>query len=232
MTGPSAVTVSLMDGAWKEVKRLPLGPSLSDAWWRFGGLIEVKVSSNRTKFPAVITKKIKGIAMWYEGTSKAFPSQPQYKTEEESNALSIARKTGIFVLGPRLSRSRRGSPTAHCVYRHLLGSPEPRPLAKWKHHLCNCFSALCSTRVTLMVGWLDMAGRHSHRCRKTHATTSSNVLSPFTICKLESWLFLGSTPPPPPGCSVTKASCAVCVVHLQWKYRGLSSTSYSMLRVP
>ena len=79
MTGPSAVTVSLMDGAWKEVKRLPLGPSLSDAWWRFGGLIEVKVSSNRTKFPAVFTKKIKGIAMWYKGTSKAFPSQPQYK---------------------------------------------------------------------------------------------------------------------------------------------------------
>lgn len=132
MTGPSAVTVSLMDGAWKEVKRLPLGPSLSDTWWRFGGLIEVKVSSNRTKFPVVITKKIKGIAMWYEGTSKAFPSQPRYKTEEDSDALPIPRKMGTFVLGPLQSRNRQGSPAAHSVHKHLEGFPTAQTPHKMK----------------------------------------------------------------------------------------------------
>lgn len=104
------------------------------------------------------------------------------------------------------------------------GSPQPRPLGKMKtlplqllwcslQHACCCDG-----------GWLDMAGRHSHWCRKTYETTSSNVLSLFTIWKLEFWLFLFFSPSPQ-GCYMDKISCAVCVVHLQWKYRGLNSTS-------
>lgn len=157
MTGPSAVTVSLMDGAWKEVKRLPLGPSLSDAWWRFGGLIEVKVSSNRTKFPAVITKKIKGMAMWYEGTSKASLAQPQYETEEESDAFSIRRKIGVFVLGSRLSQDRWDSPTAHCVPEHLRVFPTAQTPGKVKTSLCSHSGALHSIPVAVAEGGL----RHS-----------------------------------------------------------------------
>lgn len=132
MTGPSAVTVSLMDGAWKEVKRLPLGPSLSDAWWRFGGLIEVKVSSNRTKFPAVITKKIKGIAMRYEGRSKAFPSQPQHQTQKESSAVSISSKIGIS--GPlTLSVPEQMGQPYSSLHAHVSSGLHHSPfsLAKW-----------------------------------------------------------------------------------------------------
>lgn len=230
MTGPSAVTVSLMDGAWKEVKRLPLGPSLSDTWWRFGGLIEVKVSSNRTKFPVVITKKIKGIAMWYEGTSKAFPPQPRYKTEEESDALPIPRKTGTFFLGPLQSRNRQGSPTAHSVREHLEGSPQPRPLTKWKHHLCNCFGALCCVPLAMTGEWLGMADRHPHWCRKTYEIISSNVFSPFTIWKPESWLFIFFF-------NLSKfVTCVQLHVRYVWSIcnenRGLNTTSHFMQWIP
>lgn len=83
MTGPSAATVSLMDGSWKEVKRPPLGPSLSVSWRRFGGLIGGKLSTNRTKFPAAITEKIKR-----EGNERS-ELETQCK-EEESQALSLS----------------------------------------------------------------------------------------------------------------------------------------------
>lgn len=200
MTGPSAVTVSLMDGAWKEVKRLPLGPSLSDAWWRFGGLIEVKVSSNRAKFPAVITKKIRGTAMRYEGTSKASP--PQSGTEEERDAFSTRRKIGVFVLGSQLSQD---SPKAYCVHEHL--SHCPPLLEKWKHHS----GALHSRPGAVTAGGLTDTAPHP--CRTTCETASSNVLAPFTIWKLEFSLF------PfffcPEGCYVGKTSRAVCAIKIQ-----------------
>lgn len=180
MTGPSAVTVSLMDGAWKEVKRLPLGPSLSDAWWRFGGLIEVKVSSNRTKFPAVITKKIKGIAMRYEGTSKAFPSQPIQNRRGKQCTLNT-KKIGVFVLGPRLSQNT-GQSYSSLRAQASSGVPRsPDPLARRKHCLCNCFGALCSMPVAVTGGdWTWQAGTHTgaEKLRKQPVQTSSLFL-PF-----------------------------------------------------
>lgn len=70
----------------------------------------------------------------------------------------------------------------------LRGSPQPRPLTKWKHHLCNCVGALCCVSVAMTGEWLGMADRHPHWCRKTYKIISSNVFPPFTIWKPEPWL--------------------------------------------
>lgn len=63
---------------------------------------------------------------------------------------------------------------------------------------------------------------------KQPVQTSSQLL-PFGSWSLE---FSSCLLPPTKCCYVDKASCAVCVVRLQWKYSGLNSTSYFMLQVP
>lgn len=167
MTGPSAVTVSLMDGPWKEGERLPLGPSLSDAWWRFGGLIEVKVSSNRTKFPAVITKKIKG----WRCDTRAQARLSCLRTQGERD--EFLNMEGNWCLCSWISAvlEQTGQP---------YSSPVPTLLAKspWSpaQHSCCCDRG----------GMTDTA---PHPRWKIGETASSNVLAPSTIWKPEFLLF-------------------------------------------
>lgn len=186
MTGPSAVTVSLMDGAWAGVKRLPLGPSLSDAWWRFGGLMEVKVSSNRAKFPAVITEKIKGIAIWYEGTSRAAP--PRHKAGEGRDAFSIWREIGAFVLGSQLSPNRQDSPRGHCVHKVLptAHSPGKMKTSFWcpSQHTCCCDTGGHSTTPMQKYLWnSQFKCPHSFYRLETRVLTISIFLLPLrSLC--------------------------------------------------
>lgn len=141
----------------------------------------------------MITKKIKGTAMRYEGTSKA--SLPRYKIKEERDAFPIWRKIGVFVLGSQLPQDRQDSPKAHCVHEHLSHCP-----LSWQNENIT----LVPLTADLVLSQQQVMDTATHPCRTICETASSNALAPFTIWKLEFSLF------PfffcPQGCYVGKTS--------------------------
>lgn len=147
-----------------------------------------------------------------------------HNTEQRKKAAYSRYQAKLvpLVLRSWLSQNRLGT---HCVHRHLQGfttahSPPQNESITFAVAFCSLLHALCRGS-----GVQDVTDWHLRRCRKTCET---QLRWPPSYYHLEAvdleFLFIF--------CNVVMritTSCAVCGVHLQWKYWGLHSTSRFML---